>query len=111
MSRLTLRLPDSLHKQLVRQAERENVSLNQYLVYLLAQRSTSGYHVHLRDEDNVARQERDYNRLLEDLGPATYPEIRTALEVREPADPDPGLTPEIVDRIRERIEESENSQR
>ena len=36
MSRLTLRLPESLHHQLTAQAQQEGVSLNQYLVYTLA---------------------------------------------------------------------------
>ena len=35
MSRLTVRLPDSLHRQLTHQAEREGVSLNHYIVYTL----------------------------------------------------------------------------
>lgn len=106
MSRLTLRLPDSLHKTLARHAEREGVSLNQYLVYLLAQRSTSGYDVELKSEAEVARQEEGFSQLLAELGPASHSEVRAALEVREATDPDPGLTPEVVERIRQRIEES-----
>ncbi len=35
MARLTLRLPESLHQRLVRQAQAEGVSMNQYLVYAL----------------------------------------------------------------------------
>ncbi len=35
MSRMTLRLPESLHRLLAEQAAREGVSLNQYLVYSL----------------------------------------------------------------------------
>lgn len=35
MSRMTLRLPESLHRQLTEQARQEGVSLNQYLVYSL----------------------------------------------------------------------------
>ncbi|MCP3959433.1 MAG: toxin-antitoxin system HicB family antitoxin [bacterium] len=35
MSRLTLRLPESLHQNLARQARTEGVSLNQMIVYLL----------------------------------------------------------------------------
>jgi len=41
MSRLTLRLPESLHLRLVRQAKAEGVSLNQMIVYSLT-RMTSG---------------------------------------------------------------------
>lgn len=35
MSRLTVRLPESLHHRLAQQAEREGVSLNHYIVYSL----------------------------------------------------------------------------
>ncbi len=41
MSRLTLRLPESLHQNLTRQAKAEGVSLNQMIVYLLT-RMTAG---------------------------------------------------------------------
>lgn len=34
--RITLRTPKSLHKDLVEQAEKEGISLNQYLIYLLS---------------------------------------------------------------------------
>jgi len=40
MSRLTVRLPDSLHHRLVQQAEQEGVSLNHYIVYVLTQMTT-----------------------------------------------------------------------
>ena len=40
MSRLTLRLPDTLHRQLSKQAEREGISLNQYIVYALTREAT-----------------------------------------------------------------------
>ena len=37
MARLTLRLPDSLHDTLVACADKEGVSVNQFLVYALTQ--------------------------------------------------------------------------
>ena len=40
MSRLTLRLPESLHGQLTRQAQDEGVSLNHLIVYLLTRVTT-----------------------------------------------------------------------
>lgn len=36
--KFTLRLPRSLHRDLAREAELENVSLNQYILYVLAER-------------------------------------------------------------------------
>lgn len=41
MSRLTLRLPESLHQTLVDQAKTEGISLNQLIVYLLTRMTTS----------------------------------------------------------------------
>jgi muconolactone delta-isomerase len=40
MARLTVRLPDSLHEELVARAKAEGVSLNQFLVYALAKVAT-----------------------------------------------------------------------
>ncbi len=37
MARMTVRLPDSLHDTLSRRAKSEGVSVNQYVVYALAQ--------------------------------------------------------------------------
>ncbi len=41
MSRLTLRLPESLHKTLAQQAQTEGISLNQMIVYLLTRMTTA----------------------------------------------------------------------
>ena len=43
MSRLTLRLPETLHQQLAKLAEGEGVSLNQYIVYALTRQATLAY--------------------------------------------------------------------
>lgn len=40
MSRLTVRLPESLHEQLAKQAEREGVSLNQFILLSLTRAVT-----------------------------------------------------------------------
>jgi len=45
MSRLTLRLPETLHQQLIHLAEGEGISLNQYLVYALTRQVTQIYSV------------------------------------------------------------------
>ena len=101
MGRLSLRLPESLHRQLTTQAQHEGVSLNQYLVYLLAQRAT-GYSVREVPEEDVRRQRADFSRLLEQLGPTSHEQIRAALEAREPGEPEPGLTPDLVEWLEER---------
>ena len=41
MSRMTVRIPESLHRRLAEQAEREGVYLNHYLVYSLTRTVTA----------------------------------------------------------------------
>jgi len=50
MSRLTLRLPETLHHSLVEQAQAEGVSLNQFIVYSLTRMTTA------RDLDEQRRR-------------------------------------------------------
>lgn len=102
MSRLTLRLPESLHRRLAETADREGVSLNQYLVYLLARGSASAYSVRPVPDDEVREQREAYGDLLDELGSATHAEIEAALAERETVRPEPGLTPELVERVRAR---------
>lgn len=103
MSRVSVRMPESLHRQLSRQADQEGVSLNQYLVYLLAQRSAPEYSVHPVASEEVEEQRAAYASLLDRLGSASHREIGAALAGRAPVEAEPGLTPEVVERLRERI--------
>jgi|Deesub1362A_J573_1020465.scaffolds.fasta_scaffold03130_7 antitoxin HicB len=43
--RITLRAPKSLHRELIEQTEKEGVSLNQYLVYLLSKGLSKSYEI------------------------------------------------------------------
>ena len=98
MSRLSLRLPDSLHQQLTSQARHEGVSLNQYLVYLLARFSGPSYPAR-PTETSVEEQRASFARLREQLSSATPEEnTRVLAELREPGPPDPELTPELMER-------------
>jgi hypothetical protein len=105
MSRLTLRLPDSLHRQLQTLAEREAVSLNQYIVYALTRQTTLAYTVRQVPEQALREQRASYNALLQSLGAATAEQIAAALDAREPAEPEEGLTPEVVERLGRRMAE------
>jgi len=103
MSRLTLRLPQTLHTQLAGLAETEGVSLNQYIVYALSRQATLAYTVQPVSEQAVAEQRASYTALLNSLGTATFSEIEATLAEREEVEPEPGLTPEVVARLRQRI--------
>lgn len=105
MSRLTVRLPDTLHNQLTVLANREGISLNQYIVYALTRQATLAYLVEAVPEGAVTQQRASFTALLESLGQATFEEIETVLAEREEVEPEEGLTPEVTRRLRERIAE------
>src|SRR5215813_4078987 len=103
MSRLTLRLPETLHRQLAAQAQREGVSLNQYVVYLLTRQVTLPYTVHAVPEEVVIQQQAQFSDLLQNLGQASYAEIKQVLAERDVVELDAGLTPEVVVRLQTRL--------
>jgi hypothetical protein len=103
MSRLTLRLPDTLHQQLEVLADNEQVSLNQYIVYALTRQTTMAYNVQAVPEKVLAEQRAAYTTLLQTLGQASFEEIQKALDERESVDLDPGLSPEVAEFLRRRL--------
>ena len=104
MSRLTLRLPQTLHRQLKEQAHLEGISLNQYIVYSLTRQVTSAYTAYAHSEEEVVEREAQFTALRERLKKGSPEEIEEALAKREVVEPEPGLTPEMVHSLRERIE-------
>jgi HicB family len=108
MSRLTLRLPETLHHQLTGLADREGVSLNQYIVYALTRQTTSAYTV-VPATEGPAAQMQDFQALLQQLRSGTEAEIEAALADREVVEPEPELTPEVLARVRSVIVSSAKS--
>ncbi|MEE3719885.1 YlcI/YnfO family protein [Tumidithrix elongata RA019] len=104
MSRLTLRLPETLHQKLVHLAESEGVSLNQYIVYALTRQITSAYTVLTVPEAEVSQQKQNFNTLLRELGQASSTEVADTLRDRVIVQPESELTPEIVARLQQRIQ-------
>lgn len=109
MSRLTLRLPDTLHKQLESLATHEQVSLNQYIVYALTRQTTLEYTIQSVPESSLAEQRAAYTALLQNLGEASFSQIEEALATREKTKPDNGLTPEIINTLKKRISKGQNT--
>jgi predicted HicB family RNase H-like nuclease len=104
MSRLTLRLPETLHQQLARLADGEGVSLNQYIVYALARQTTLAYTVLTISEAEVKQQQLAFQSLLtKKLGHASSDEIESVLATRELVEPEPELSSDMVARLQERI--------
>ena len=107
MSRLTVRLPGTLHNQLTALATREGISLNQYIVYALTRQATLAYTVQAVPEQAVAQQRASFTALLQSLGQASFDEIEAVLAGREAVEPEAGLNPEVIKRLRERIVNNE----
>ncbi len=110
MTRLSLRLPDTLHHRLTLQARQEGVSLNQFLVFLLAEQSRPAYSVVAADMP-AEEQRAAFARLREKLGSAPDEEVWKILDEREPAPPDSevGWTPELRQALEQRIEAARKS--
>jgi len=102
MSRLTLRLPDSLHRQLEELASNEAVSLNQYIVYALTRQITMAYTVQAVPEKIVAEERAAYSALLQSLGDTSFDQIKKTLDERENVAPEDGLSPRVVERLKQR---------
>jgi predicted HicB family RNase H-like nuclease len=103
MRRLTLRLPDSLHRQLQNLALNEGVSLNQYILNALTRHVAHASSVLPVPENAVVEQRAAYTALLQNLGEASFDQIQDALSERETVSPEAGLSTEVVDRIKRRV--------
>lgn len=104
MARFTLRLPETLHRQLKEQANLEDISLNQYIVYSLTRQATSAYGVYAHSEEEIIQREGRFTALRQSLRKGSDEEIEEALAKREVVEPEPGLTADMVQRLRQRIE-------
>ena len=105
MSRLTLRLPETLHQQLANLAEGEGVSLNQYIVYALTRQVTLAYSVSSVPTEEIQQQKLSFQSLIQDLGKASSSEIATALTERETVPPEKELDSNTVTLLQQRIQD------
>ncbi len=109
MSRLTLRLPNTLHNQVRALAEYESISINQYVVYALTRQVTQAYDVQ-EVPDKVVRQQRAaYIALLQSLGQASFEEIKEVLDGREEVGLEIGLEPEVIEKLQNQISVAQQS--
>ncbi len=99
MSHVTLQLPETLHHQLASHAQREGVSLQQYIVYVLTRQLAHSDTVHVVSEEAVAQQQTQCAALLAELGQADAAALTAALAAREPSAPEPELTPDVVTQL------------
>ena len=106
MSRLTLRLPETLHQQLNELAVGEGVSLNQYIVYALTRQVASTGAVRAIPAAEVSQQKQAFEALLKSMRQASATEIEAALAEREVAQPEAELSPETIARLQQRIRDA-----
>lgn len=104
MSRLTLRLPETLHQQLANLAQGEGISLNQYIIYLLTRQVSSAYTVETISKEELEKQKYNFDNLMATLKKADTKEIETVLSKREVVQPEPELTPDIINRLKTKIQ-------
>ena len=109
MSRLTLRLPETLHQQLTNLADGEGVSLNQYIVYALTRQVTMAYKVQAIPIEEVNQQQQDFQALVKNLGQASPTEVKSILDRREVVEPEEELSPDIIARFQQRIRDASNT--
>ena len=103
MSRLTLRLPETLHQQLAHLADGEGVSLNQYIVYALTRQTTLAYKVSTISEVEVKQQQQMFQLLKNKLGEASSDRIESVLATRELVEPEAELNADIVTLFQAKI--------
>lgn len=106
MSRLTLRLPETLHQQLANLAEGEGVSLNQYIVYALTRQVALAYSVSSVSKEEIQRQKLSFNSLLQELGKASLSEMTTALAEREMVTLEKDLDSSTVALLKQKIQDA-----
>ena len=107
MSRLTLRLPETLHQQLISIAEREGISLNQYIVYALTRQVASNYTVQVISEADRQQQQTNFNNLVSQLREVNKEEIEQLLSQREVIQPEPELSSDIINHLQIKIQNQE----
>ena len=109
MSRLTLRLPATLHRQWETLAKREQTSLNQYIVYALTRQTAEAYLVPEFSKEAIAQQRAGFDALLQNLGQASTEQLDKVLAQREQTAPERGLNPKLIKRVRRHFPEQYRS--
>lgn len=110
MSQVTLHLPQTLYYQLETLAKHEDVSLTEYILYILAYQTRAAYTVQPVPPEAVAEQRAQFNALLKELGQTTAAEIETGLAHREAVAPEKGLSAETIRRVRQKISAKQSQQ-
>ena len=104
MSRLTLRLPETLHQQLAQLAEGEGVSLKQYIVYALTRQAALAPAIQVVPQPEVEQQHQAFQSLIKQLGQASSAEIGSVLAARELTETEADLSADVIARLKQPIQ-------
>jgi uncharacterized protein (DUF1778 family) len=104
MSRVTLRLPETLHEQLRFAAEQEGISINQYIVYALAKQTAPKYHIHQHSQGDITKQQHSFESYLSSAPKATAKEVKDFLNQRPKSHET--LDPAVVATLQKKIRSS-----
>jgi hypothetical protein len=104
MGRFTLRLPESLHNELESRAQKEGVSLNQYIVYTLTRQVASTYTIQVLPEQLIKEQKVSFEKLLDSLGESSLSATKEFLAERESGQREDDLTDEVVAQLEEKLQ-------
>lgn len=108
MSRFTVRLPETLHQQLVNLAQTEGISLNQYIVYALTRQVENAYRIKTLTEDEIKQQTQSFTHLIQELGETDDQTIQTILDQREVVTPDDESELKIIEQLSHKINQAKS---
>lgn len=110
MTRMTIRLPETLHTLLQQQANREGLSLNQFILYSLTRQSAFAHSIEMLPVKDVLEQQARFYTLLQTLGPAmTDAEWDTFLQNRTGRPKRAGVSAATENKLREKIANARNA--
>jgi hypothetical protein len=109
MNEVTLQLPKTLYRHLENLAKKEDITLNQYILYALTRQMSDEYMVRVVPEEDGVRQKESFDDLLRKWGKAPPSEVDKILDSREPVKPEADLDPEAVRRLKTRIASSKSN--
>lgn len=104
MNILTLELPDTLYQQLEAQARGEGVSMVQYVLSTLTRQASFHYRKEALPPEEVAQQRQSFDDLVASLRSGSEEEIDQILAARDPTEPESTLPPDVIARLRARIQ-------
>jgi hypothetical protein len=73
------------------------------IVVTLTRQATWAYTVQSLSEEERSQHRAEFTALLQSLGQASFEEIERILQERETVQAETGLTPDVVDRLRNRM--------